>query len=223
MLDLVIPIHLRTTSHRQISRKGLPTAITMAPQPTRATGQATQASHTTAVNVLQSFPFLKLPAELHNKIYRSLLVYDRTLLPGQCRRSYSPCIDTQVLRVKNQIFKEARDILLEENVFQYPELNQSYSVDRVLKRASKLRATFSGDAFGHDRSRADVNIASFVRIANILLQNSNLRSLRLTFLDPNDRFLKACQKILPRLESIQVRDEVVFLVSPRQKYRYART
>lgn len=204
----------------------------MAPQSDLTTTRATQASHDTAVDVLQSFPFLKLPAELRNKIYRSLLIFDCTLTPFRPYKQYNFTrklrqIDVTIIRVNKQIYSEARDIWLKENEFEYQEIYDRFKVGRrggrgllirrrdqqrsigglnVLKNASRIRAIFG---------RNDM-IVDFVEI---LVNNQNLTHLKINFRFMSMDVLMACKKALPRLEKVQVQDEVFFDFAPTLKFR----
>ena len=65
------------------------------------------------------FPFLDLPAELKNKIYREVLVSSRTFTISPHSQRF-PC-DTGLLCVSKQVHSEASSIFYEENVFWFPQ------------------------------------------------------------------------------------------------------
>lgn len=212
-------LHIISPKHRP------PAAFIMAPRSAATTkaSQASKASHKTAVNVLQTFPFLKLPAELRNKIYRSLLVFDRALVPFRIRVPHNfdrdlRRIDVAIIRVNKQVYSEACAIWLEENEFVYQEIYDTVEVgprggcglsirrrnqqrfiagQDILEKASRIRATFG---------RNDM-ISDFVEI---LVSNRNLTHLTISFHGMTNDVLMACKKAMPRLEKVQVRNEVFF-------------
>ncbi len=65
----------------------------------------------------QTFQFLRLPPELRNKVYRLLLVSDKTFTVGLRFGSF----DTSLLTVNRQIHQEASGIFYEENTFRIPQ------------------------------------------------------------------------------------------------------
>ena len=65
----------------------------------------------------QSFPFLSLPGEIRNMIYRYALVSPKTYTV----KLQFPPSDTALLRVNRQIFREASSIFYHENYFRIPE------------------------------------------------------------------------------------------------------
>lgn len=192
----------------------------------------------------QIFPFLKLPRELRDKIYRSALVYDGRLAPSKAYRhrySYPIPAETQLFLVSQQIYDEAREIFLDENVFEYqetykyiksgpsygsykiPRKEQQRSIDGIdaLKNARKIRAMFGGQTHlfvGQNDMFDDQNdmIADFI---NLLVQNQSPRSLELRFHNITASFVIACQTVLPKLEAVKVRDSAVFDFQPRRKTR----
>ncbi|KAE9988801.1 hypothetical protein EG328_007405 [Venturia inaequalis] len=188
----------------------------------------------------QTFPLLKLPRELRNKIYRSVLVHDYYLAPS-CyymersiveQMSASPRIrsikaDTQMFCVSQQIHDEAREVFLNNNVFEYQETYDSfrrgptYGIYKI-PRKFQVRSFEGSDAIKNARrivanfgGRNDM-IADFV---NLLVQNQHLRSLDLSFDNMTASLLIVCQKALPQLEAIKVRDSVDFDFRPRY-YRF---
>lgn len=174
-----------------------------------------------------------MPRKLQGKIFRSVLAHDRPLAPNNCRYHYLPGIygripaETDIFLVSQQIYDEAREIFLDENVFEYeesydlttrgpsyvtykiPRKEQQRSIDGVdaIKNARNTRAMF-GD-------RNDM-IADFI---NLLVQNQRLRSLELRFHNMTVSLLIACQAVLPELEAVKVRDSVVFDFLPRCRTR----
>lgn len=207
----------------------------MAPQPVPATTQATQASHTTAVNVLQSFPFLDLPAELRNKIYCSILVHDRALFPT--RRLINPVgawtsvgryekekgINTQILRVNKQISQKAYGIFLNENQFNYMEdyettvrwprvyreilrKDQERSISRINTLKKALKTRAEFGYSGNDM------MADFFQL---LGDNKNLASLHIEFSGLKPHYLKTCQQALPLLERVKVSEQGTFVFNRR--------
>ncbi|KAI9707621.1 MAG: hypothetical protein M1836_000582 [Candelina mexicana] len=65
----------------------------------------------------KTFPFLRLPPELRNKVYRCLLVSTKTFTVGLRFGSF----DTSLLSVNKQIHEEASGIFYEENIFRIPQ------------------------------------------------------------------------------------------------------
>ncbi|KAF6238610.1 hypothetical protein HO173_003116 [Letharia columbiana] len=63
-------------------------------------------------------PFLALPGEIRNRIYRFALVAIR---PFTVQLQWNRPRDTALLRVNKQIFDEASSIFYAENVFRFPE------------------------------------------------------------------------------------------------------
>ncbi|CAF9937817.1 hypothetical protein IMSHALPRED_000558 [Imshaugia aleurites] len=63
-------------------------------------------------------PFLALPGEIRNRIYRFALVTSRPF-PVQLQWNRPP--DTALLRVNRQVFDEASTIFYAENTFRFPE------------------------------------------------------------------------------------------------------
>ena len=62
-------------------------------------------------------PFLALPGEIRNQVYRAVLVLP---LPFAVKMQFAPR-DTALLRVNKQVFKEASAIFYHENTFRIPE------------------------------------------------------------------------------------------------------
>lgn len=131
--------------------------------------------------------------------------------------------DLQIFRVSQQIHDEAREIFLNENEFEYQESYMCYKCHKWVKaprcgmkkvpRCSQNRRFLGVDAIKNTRSvkatfgdRNDM-IADFI---GLLAQNQHLRSLKLSFENMTDSLLIACQKALPQLEAVKVRDSVVF-------------
>ncbi|KAE9964104.1 hypothetical protein BLS_008652 [Venturia inaequalis] len=197
----------------------------MAPQSDLTTTRARQASHDTAVDVLQSFPFLKLPAELRNKIYRSLLIFDCALVPKfeapewyQHRSRKPQYVVTKILRVNRQIYNEARDVLVKGNEFVYMEdhdfknpetyLQGSIHNPGTLQDAPKIRATFGSSGWNNEM---------YADCFELLAKNPNLISLHITFDRVALVHVEACQA-LSLLEKVKVRDKVVLHFKPRIHY-----
>lgn len=63
------------------------------------------------------FPFLKLPAEMRNRIYRYSLVFEK---PFTVKFRSGP-FDTGLLMVCKQIYAEAEPIFYKENAFRFPQ------------------------------------------------------------------------------------------------------
>ncbi|KAE9993414.1 hypothetical protein Vi05172_g7224 [Venturia inaequalis] len=199
----------------------------MAPQFDLTTARATQASHDTAVDVLQSSPFLRLPAELRNKIYRSLLIFDCALLPNfkvpewyQYRSRATQYIDAKILRVNRQIYNEARDVLIKGNEFVYmedhdfknPEKYPQGSIHNAgtFQDAPKVRATFGSSGWNNEM---------YADCFELLAKNPNLIGLHITFDCLVPVHVEACRKALSLLEKVKVRDKVVLHFKPRIHYK----
>ncbi|TID26878.1 hypothetical protein E2P81_ATG01340 [Venturia nashicola] len=196
-------------------------STTMAPQGDPTTTQSAQLTP-----LLQSyhqvFPFLKLPRELRDNVYRSVLIHDCHLFHPWYFDSRQIRAETQIFRVNQQIYDEAREIFLAENVFEYrnvynrfglePNCNATrtprYEQERKLcaldavKNARHVRAKF--------RDEKGI-VADFI---NLLAQNQHLRSLELNFA-MRVPLVKIVREVLPKLEVVKVRDSVVFKFVPR--------
>lgn len=72
--------------------------------------------NTTAVEQ-KPFPFLSLPGEIRNLIYRHALVSPKTYT---VKLQFFP-LDTALLRVNKQVYAEASDIFYHENIFWFPQ------------------------------------------------------------------------------------------------------
>ena len=63
-------------------------------------------------------PFLALPGEIRNRIYRFVLVAER---PFTVQLQWSKPLETALLRVNKQVFEEASSIFYAENAFRFSE------------------------------------------------------------------------------------------------------
>ena len=63
-------------------------------------------------------PFLALPGEIRNRIYRFVVVAER---PFTVKLQWTRTLDTALLRVNKQVFEEASSIFYAENAFRFPE------------------------------------------------------------------------------------------------------
>ncbi|TID26877.1 hypothetical protein E2P81_ATG01339 [Venturia nashicola] len=204
----------------------------MSPEPAPATTKALETSHNNALKALQSFPFLKLPAELRNKIYRSLLVFDRVFIP---KRSLIPSkfvgtrclIDFAIIGVNKQVYSEARGIWLKENEFIYREEYDTYRVPHRSElnwRIFQQRFIGRPDILKH-ASRIRVEFGTYDMIADFvetLVSNQNLIYLGISFRPMTMKVLMACKKALHRLEKVSVCNEVSFKLQTRTLWGYRR-
>lgn len=143
-------------------------------------------------------PFLRLPREVRDKIYRLILKSDPNirLIPSHfilerhrcdysCKFNRNPCrqkeleagklLDTKVLRTNKQVFAEARSVLYGENIFSRSDsrktslrLKNALSVSDPLQTASRLELKMKPF---HD--------ALLIRFANFLLSHHGLKSMAL--------------------------------------------
>ena len=63
-------------------------------------------------------PFLALPGEIRNRIYRFVLLAER---PFTVQLQWTRTLDTALLWVNKQVFEEASGIFYAENAFRFPE------------------------------------------------------------------------------------------------------
>ncbi|RDI83431.1 hypothetical protein Vi05172_g6469 [Venturia inaequalis] len=182
---------------------------------------------------VKPFPLLKLPQELRDKIYRSLLVFENGLHFTKYFQTGN-LVDTQILRTNHQMHAEALDVFLKHNEFNYredltrqpeaslrnesgsnlhPRYKQYYALlhESTFKVAPHVRACFY--SYSYDQL--------FAKFARLMAQNPNLTSLHVTFRRLSDSQVIILEQDLPSFETIKVnsRGHVILEFLPRSRAR----
>jgi len=165
----------------------------------------------------QPFRFLALPRELRDKVYRSILVSEFALQPKpkeiQAKlhfKAFEPIleikrrqiIDVKILVANEQIYTEARNILVKENTFVFHLANVFGQAIResTLKQTTRIKASF-----GHQYFR-DYEVTMFVKF---LKAQKKLTSVQLKVSCFSRELAEYCVLLKP-LNRVKVRDQVVF-------------